>query len=266
VRKGAYPHLLVMTATPIPRTLGLTLYGDLDLSVIDALPAGRRPIRTVVRRAADLPRVWAFVREQLAEGRQAYVVYARVEEAVGDELKAVTAEHERLAEAFRPHRVGLLHGQLPADRKAAVMAEFRGGAVAVLVATTVVEVGLDVPNATVMVVENAERFGLAQLHQLRGRIGRGGRQSWCVLVTNAVGGDARRRLALLEETQDGFRIAEADLRLRGPGEMLGREQSGLPAFRFADLAGDLALVEAARAAAWGLPAPAAAAPVRQVGE
>ena len=249
VRKGRYPHLLVMTATPIPRTLGLTLYGDLDISVIDRLPAGRGRIRTFVRPADKLPKVFEFIRGKLKEGRQVYAVYPRVEESEGSELKAVTREWEKLKQEFAPFRVGLLHGRLKPEEKERVMADFRANRIRVLVASSVIEVGVDVPNATVMLIENAERFGLAQLHQLRGRIGRGAHESCCVLVADIKTAEARRRLRVLEETNDGFRIAEEDLKLRGPGELLGREQSGLPSFRFADLAADRALVERARALA-----------------
>jgi ATP-dependent DNA helicase RecG len=246
VRKGRYPHLLVMTATPIPRTLGLTLYGDLDISVIDELPAGRGRIKTFVRSAGQLPKVRDFIRGKLAEGRQVYIVYPRVEETDNNELKAVTKEWERLRKEFTPFQVGLLHGRLKPEEKERVMAGFRAGQVQVLVATSVIEVGVDVPNATVMLIENAERFGLAQLHQLRGRIGRGAHGSYCILVADIKSGEARQRLKVLEETGDGFRIAEEDLKQRGPGELLGREQSGLPPFRFGDLARDRELVERAR--------------------
>jgi ATP-dependent DNA helicase RecG len=246
VRKGRYPHLLVMTATPIPRTLGLTLYGDLDISVIDELPAGRGRIKTFVRSAGQLPKVHDFIRGKLTEGRQVYVVYPRVEETDNHGLKAVTREWERLRNEFTPFPVGLLHGQLKPEEKERVMAGFRAGRVQVLVATSVIEVGVDVRNATVMLIENAERFGLAQLHQLRGRIGRGAHGSYCILVADAGSDDARQRLKVLEATNDGFRIAEEDLKLRGPGELLGREQSGLPPFRFGDLARDRELVERAR--------------------
>ncbi len=250
VRKGRYPHLLVMTATPIPRTLGLTLYGDLDVSVIDELPPGRGAIKTFVRAAESLPKVWDFVRKKLAEGRQAYIVYPRVETA--DAVaggKAAMAEAERLRATLAPHHVGLLHGRMSATDKDAVMAAFRANRLQALVATSVIEVGVDVPNATVMVIENAEQFGLAQLHQLRGRIGRGAHEAFCVLVAAARTPEAKARLNVLGETTDGFRIAEADLQWRGPGELLGQEQSGLPRFRFANLATDLALVERARALA-----------------
>jgi len=249
VRKGRYPHLLVMTATPIPRTLGLTLYGDLDVSVIDELPGGRGRIKTFIRAADKLPKVWEFIREKLAAGRQAYVVYPRIEESGEKGLKAVTKEFENLKTLLAPFRVGLLHGRLKGREKEEVMAAFRANAVKVLLATSLIEVGVDVPNATVMLVENAEQFGLAQLHQLRGRIGRppppgssgaasGAHESYCILISDAKTAGAGERLKVLEETNDGFRIAEADLKLRGPGELLGREQSGLPKFRFGDLAGD----------------------------
>jgi ATP-dependent DNA helicase RecG len=245
VRKGRYPHLLVMTATPIPRTLGLTLYGDLDVSTIDAMPEGRGGIRTFVRMANALPKVWQFVRGKLEQGRQAYVVYPRVEDDSGS-VKAVTQEFDKLKTALKPFRVGLLHGRLPAAGKDAVMNAFRFNEIQVLLATSLIEVGVDVPNASVLLVENAERFGLAQLHQLRGRIGRGAHESYCVLVSNADGLEARERLRVLEETSDGFKIAEADLRLRGPGELLGQQQSGMPSFRFGDLTRDLDLIQRSR--------------------
>jgi ATP-dependent DNA helicase RecG len=247
VRKGTYPHVLVMTATPIPRTLGLTLYGDLDISVIDELPAGRGRLRTFVRAGEQLPKVQAFLRQKLAEGRQAYLVYPRVEdEDLAAGVKAVTREWDRLQKEFAPFQLGLLHGRLSSEEKEEVMSAFRANRIQALVATSVIEVGLDVPNATVMLIENAEQFGLAQLHQLRGRIGRGAHESFCVLVADLKTPEAKQRLHVLEETTDGFRLAEADLKLRGPGELLGREQSGLPLFRFGDLAADLPLVQRAR--------------------
>ena len=249
VRKGRYPHLLVMTATPIPRTLGLTLYGDLEVSVIDELPGGRGQIKTFIRTADPAgagPKVWEFIRKQLAAGRQAYVVYPRVEESGGKGLKAVTKEFENLKSLLAPFRVGLLHGRLKSREKDEVMTEFRAGGVNALLATSLIEVGVDVPNATVMLVENAEAFGLAQLHQLRGRIGRGAHESYCILVSDAETAGANERLKVLEETNDGFRIAEADLKLRGPGELLGQQQSGMPKFRFGNLADDLDLIRQAR--------------------
>jgi ATP-dependent DNA helicase RecG len=254
VRKGNYPHLLVMTATPIPRTLGLTLYGDLDVSVIDEMPAGRGRVKTFVRTAEKLPKVWEFIRTKLTAGRQAYVIYPRVEEQdTANDLKAVTEEFENVQRVLAPFRIGLLHGRLKSREKDEVMTAFRANQIQALVATALVEVGVDVPNATVMLVENAERFGLAQLHQLRGRIGRppppgsfgaagGARESFCILISGARTEEARQRLRILEEIADGFRIAEADLKLRGPGELLGQQQSGLPRFRFGSLVDDLDLI------------------------
>jgi ATP-dependent DNA helicase RecG len=246
-RKGQQaPHLLVMTATPIPRTLGLTLYGDLDVSVLDELPPGRGKIRTHVRTPDALPKVWAFVRDQLAAGRQAYIVYPRVTESQRDEVKAVTREFERVKESVAPHSAGLLHGQLKAAEKERVMGAFRSGELKVLVATSVIEVGVDVPNATVMLIENAEQFGLAQLHQLRGRIGRGGHEAHCILVAIETTEEARERMKVMASTIDGFEIAEADLNLRGVGELIGRQQSGQSGFKFGHLAKDRDLVEVAR--------------------
>jgi ATP-dependent DNA helicase RecG len=248
VRKGNYPHLLVMTATPIPRTLGLTIYGDLDVSVIDELPGGRGKVETFVRSADKLPKVWEFVKAKLGTGRQAFVVYPRVEESDGT-IKAVLDEAERIQEILAPFRVEVLHGRLKPVEKERVMGSFRTGKTAVLVATSIIEVGVNVPNASVMVIENAEQFGLAQLHQLRGRIGRGAHESYCVLIAAKKTPEVRQRLGVLEETTDGFRVAEEDLKLRGPGELLGREQSGLPSFRFADLTTDWELLQKAREAA-----------------
>jgi len=245
LRKGHYPHLLVMTATPIPRTLGLTLYGDLDVSVIGFPPVGRGKIVTYVRTPDKLPKVWDFIRGKLSEGRQAYIVYPRVEETDGD-VKAVVKEYGNVAHALAPARVGLLHGRLDSDQKESVMRAFRAGQIQVLLATSLIEVGLDVPNATVMLIEGADQFGLAQLHQLRGRVGRGPDPSFCILLTNAKNGLASDRLRALEQTTDGFRIAEMDLELRGPGELLGRQQSGIPPLRFGDFASDYDLVMAAR--------------------
>jgi len=245
VRKGNYPHLLVMTATPIPRTLGLTLYGDLDLSVIDELPPGRGSVKTFVRASDKLPKVLEFLRQKLAEGRQAYVVYPRVEEN-SDGLKAVSKEFDSLKIKLAPFRVGLLHGRVKAAEKESVMADFRQNRVNVLLATSLIEVGVDVPNATVMLIENAESFGLAQLHQLRGRIGRGAHESFCILISDVRKPGSQDRLRVMEETTDGFKIAEEDLKLRGPGELLGQQQSGLPQFRFGDLRADIVLIRRAR--------------------
>jgi len=247
VKKGHYPHLLVMTATPIPRTLGLTLYGDLDSSVIDELPANRGQVRTHVRTPDRWPKILRFLKTEITKGRQAFVVYPRVDnEDTASGIKAVTAEARKLAQAFAPHAIGVLHGRLNADEKESVMAQFRDNQIQVLLATTVVEVGVDVPNATLMLIENAEQFGLAQLHQLRGRIGRGTHDSHCILLTSGESAEGNERLTVLAETHDGFKVAEADLQLRGPGELVGQDQSGLPAFQFGDLRHDLDLIELAR--------------------
>ena len=247
VRKGRYPHLLVMTATPIPRTLGLTIYGDLDSSIIDQVPAGRGRVRTFVRSNVLLPKVHEFIRQKIAEGRQAYLVFPRVEEGDAQAgIKAVTQEFEQLKRAFAPSKVGLLHGRLRPEEKDRVMTAFRANEIQVLLATSVIEVGVDVPNATVMVIENADQFGLAQLHQLRGRIGRGAHESFCVLMAEAKSEESRKRLEVLANTSDGFEIAEADMKLRGPGEFLGQNQSGMPSLRFGDLLTDRRLIERAR--------------------
>lgn len=244
-----HPHVLVMSATPIPRTLALTLYGDLDLSLLDEMPPGRLPIRTLVRPPEKLGGAAAFLRQKLDEGRQAYLVYPLIEEGVRTGLKAATAEYARWSERLAPHSCALLHGRLKAEEKDLIMARFRAGETRVLVSTTVIEVGIDVANATVLLVENAERFGLAQLHQLRGRVGRGADQSWCILLAGEEAGDKIERLKILETASDGFSIAEADLELRGPGDLLGTAQTGLPPVRLAKLPRDLPLLEEARSAA-----------------
>jgi len=247
VRKGNYPHLLVMTATPIPRTLGLTLYGDLDVSVIDEMPAGRGKIKTFVRTTEKLPKVFGFIREKISGGRQAYIVYPRVDVADTDkDIKAVTKEFENVQRALTPFKVGLLHGRVKPADKEKVMADFHANKIQALVATSLIEVGVDAPNASVMLIENAEHFGLAQLHQLRGRIGRGAHESFCILISDAANEEAQARLKILEETNDGFKIAETDLKLRGPGELLGQQQSGLQKFRFGNLIEDLELIGKAR--------------------
>ncbi|HET8655774.1 MAG TPA: ATP-dependent DNA helicase RecG, partial [Longimicrobiaceae bacterium] len=243
-RDGGDPDVLLMSATPIPRSLALTLYGDLDLSVLDERPPGRQPIRTGLRAESARPKVLEFIREQVAAGRQAYLVYPLVEESQVMDLKSATEEYERLrTEVFPELRLGLLHGQMPGEEKDAVMRTFAAGEIDVLVSTTVIEVGIDVANATVMVIEHAERFGLSQLHQLRGRVGRGAERSYCVLLTGA---GAAERLRIFAGTEDGFAIAEADMRLRGQGDLFGERQSGLPAFRFADLERDAELLSIAR--------------------
>ena len=251
------PHVLVMSATPIPRTLALIIYGDLEVSVIDQLPAGRQKIETFLVHSNKRERLYAFVRRLVEEGRQAYFVCPTVEE--GEEppgegalpdLKAVTTYARELREKVFPGlAVGLVHGKMKPREKEAAMAAFARGETHILVSTTVIEVGVDVPNAAVMVVENAERFGLSQLHQLRGRVGRGTHQSYCILISDADNPDTRGRLKALTETGDGFRIAEEDLRLRGPGDFFGRRQHGLPQLRLADLAGDMAVLREAQAGA-----------------
>jgi ATP-dependent DNA helicase RecG len=245
----AEPDVLVMTATPIPRTLALTIYGDLDTSVLDELPPGRTPITT--RRVSDerADEVWEFVLKQVAAGHQAYIVYPVIEEgAMEGELKAAIKMHERLrSHEFASLHVGLLHGRMSADEKDATMAAFKRGELEVLVSTTVIEVGVDVPNANVMVIEHAERFGLSQLHQLRGRIGRGAAKSYCILMTGGkVSVEAQQRLDAMVRTQDGFKIAELDLEQRGPGEFFGTRQAGMPNLRVANLLRDRDLLEAAR--------------------
>ncbi len=253
IEKGASPHVLVMTATPIPRTLALTLYGDLDLSVIDEMPPGRTPIETRWTSEAQLAGVWEFLRREITRGRQAFVLYPVVEESK-QELKAATAEYERLAKSVFPKmRVGLLHGRLKNEEKDGVMEQFRRGELQILVATTVIEVGVDVPNASVMVIEHADRFGLAQLHQLRGRIGRGSEKSYCILVApKTITGDARERIETMVATSNGFEIAERDLKQRGPGEFFGTRQHGDAAFSFAQPLRDHELLELARREAFAL--------------
>jgi ATP-dependent DNA helicase RecG len=246
--KGEQPDLLVMTATPIPRTLALTLYGDLDVSVLDELPPGRRPVKTVARTAARRAEIYKFLGEQVKDGRQIYVVYPLVEESETLDLKAATDMARHLArDVFPDLTVGLLHGRLGFEEKDAMMRRFKAGEIHLLVSTTVIEVGIDVPNASVMLIEHAERFGLSQLHQLRGRVGRGPWKSYCILMHgSSLGEDAERRIQAMVETTDGFRIAEADLELRGPGEFFGTRQSGLPQFRVADLLRDAGILEEAR--------------------
>src|SRR5438128_7041102 len=258
MKKGTRPDVLVMTAIPIPRTLALTLYGDLDVSVLDELPPGRTPIATRVYRDAQRERAYDVVRRELKAGRQAYVVLPLVEESEKlADLKAATKERDRLAvEVFPDVPIGLVHGRQTAQERNEAMDRFVRGEDRILVATTVIEVGVDVPNATVMLVEHAERFGLSQLHQLRGRVGRGAAKSHCLLVTGTTGAEwgpaARQRLKVMEETTDGFRIAEEDLELRGPGEFLGTRQSGLPDFAVAELARDQKILAEARDEAFEL--------------
>jgi ATP-dependent DNA helicase RecG len=246
--KGWNPDVLVMTATPIPRTLALTLYGDLDVSVIRELPPGRTPVETRAVPQSRRDEAYALVRRELDAGRQAYIVYPLVEESSKVDVRAATEMADHLAtEVFPEYRLALLHGRLRPEEKDRVMRAFEAGEVQVLVATTVIEVGIDVPNAAVMVIEHAERFGLAQLHQLRGRVGRGAQQSWCVLLHQEPPGEAgEARLRALVETADGFIVAERDLELRGPGDFFGTRQSGMPTLRSGDLMRDRGIMEEAR--------------------
>lgn len=247
---GLQPHSLLMTATPIPRTLALTVYGDLDVSVIDELPPGRSPVETDLLREGEGGRIVEIIRERLARGEQVYVVYPLVEESEKVDLRSALESAERIRRTFSDAEVGVLHGGLDADERSRVMDGFGAGTVQILVATTVIEVGVDVPNATLMVIEHAERFGLAQLHQLRGRVGRGDRPGRCLLVARGGGEKGEARMRAMLETTDGFVIAEADLKIRGPGEFMGTRQSGqLPDLRIADLVRDARLVSAAREAA-----------------
>ncbi|MCS7315056.1 MAG: ATP-dependent DNA helicase RecG [Bryobacterales bacterium] len=247
MRKGVRPDVLVMTATPIPRTLALTLYGDLDVSVLDELPPGRKPVITRHVTEDQIERVWSFVKTQIQSGRQAYVVCPAIEESETQARRAAEKTHRHLAQQVFPDLcVGLLHGRMPAEEKEAVMESFKRGEIQLLVSTTVIEVGVDVPNATVMVIEQAERFGLAQLHQLRGRVGRGAEQSYCILVTGPLNDASRERIRTLVESADGFHIAEMDLKLRGPGEFFGTRQAGVPSLRVANILRDSELLELAR--------------------
>jgi ATP-dependent DNA helicase RecG len=269
MEKGTTPDVLVMTATPIPRTLSLTLYGDLDISVIDQMPPGRVPIVTRVSSDGNLPGVWDFLRREMEAGRQAYVVYPVIEQSKSEEsqrsLKAAIVEFERLRSHIFPNRhVGLLHGRMKSEEKEAVMDGFRRHEIDVLVATTVIEVGVDVPNATVMVIEHANRFGLSQLHQLRGRIGRGGEKGTCILIApKNPGEDAQVRLETMVRTTNGFEIAETDLKLRGPGEFFGTRQHGELGFHIANPVRDFGLLEQARREALALVEPPEAETARR---
>jgi ATP-dependent DNA helicase RecG len=251
--KGVRPDVLVMTATPIPRTLALTVYGDLDVSSIRELPEGRLPVKTTAKPESRRDDIYTFVRTELDAGRQMYVVYPLVEESEKVDVKAATAMADTLAaDVFPQYRVGLLHGRLKPDAKERVMRAFAGGELQILVTTTVVEVGVDVANATVMIVEHAERFGLSQLHQLRGRVGRSTHQAyWFLLYQPPLSDEARERLHAMTDTTDGFEIAERDLRLRGPGDFFGTRQAGLPTFRMIDLVRDRELLDLAQREASG---------------
>lgn len=248
--EGIHPHILVMTATPIPRTLSMTVYGDLDVSIIDELPKGRTPIQTRVAFESKREQALDFMYEQIKKGRQAYVVYPLVEESEKIDLKNAVEEFEKLQKKFPDVKIALLHGKMKSTEKEEVMNQFRNGDWQILVSTTVIEVGVDVPNANIMLIEHAERFGLSQLHQLRGRVGRGAHKSFCIMICGyAVSEEAKQRTQFMETTNDGFKIAEFDLELRGPGELMGKRQSGLGGFKMANLTRDVALLYQAREAA-----------------
>ena len=248
--KGGDPHMLVMSATPIPRTMSLIFYGDLDISIIDSLPLGRQPIETYLIGPDKRNRAYAYIKKHIDSGRQGYIICPAVEENEATDLAAATEYYEKLkAEDFKNYRLGLLHGKMKSKEKDAVMNDFSAGNIDLLVSTTVVEVGVDVPNAVIMLIENAERFGLSQLHQLRGRIGRGKYKSTCILLSSVKGGDTRQRLKFLCSTTDGFKIADEDLRQRGPGDFLGKRQHGLPELKIADLSEDMVLFRTAGLAA-----------------
>jgi ATP-dependent DNA helicase RecG len=245
--KGENPNTLVMTATPIPRTLAMTIYGDLDLSVIDEMPPSRSPIRTIHMTERDAERAYRMIAAELDQGRQVYVVYPVIEESEKVDLKSATEGLRKFSEVFKQCRIALLHGRLKSAEKEETMAAFAAGRIDILVCTTVIEVGVDVANATIMLIEHAERFGLAQLHQLRGRVGRGAHQSLCILMTsNRLNDVARQRIQAMVSTTDGFRLAEVDLQIRGPGEMAGTKQSGIPEFRVANLMADAELLSLAQ--------------------
>ncbi len=248
--KGQSPHVLTMTATPIPRTLALTLHGDLEVSQIDELPPGRRAIQTTALSGKERLQAYDLIRREIVQGRQAYIIFPLVEESEKLDLKAAVEEHQRFSEIIFPEfNVGLLHGRMNSADKEETLTHFRDNKTQIIVSTTVIEVGVDVPNATVMLIEHAERFGLSQLHQLRGRVGRGSHQSYCILMSNSKTPDSQQRLKVLEQSQDGFFISEMDLRLRGPGEVLGTRQSGLPDFALASLVEDQEVLNLAREAA-----------------
>lgn len=254
IEKGFTPDVLVMTATPIPRTLSMTLYGDLDVSIIDELPPGRKPIKTYWRSDKKQSEIYKFVKQKLKEGEQAYIIFPLIEESEKMDLQAAIDGYENLKNGiFSEFKMGLLHGRMKSDEKETVMSAFKSGEVQVLVSTTVIEVGVDVPNATIMIIENAERFGLPQLHQLRGRVGRGEKPSRCFLIAKPpISGDARVRLNTVRDTNDGFKIAEVDLKLRGPGEFFGTKQHGMPELKIADLVKDTELLIWAREEAFNL--------------
>jgi ATP-dependent DNA helicase RecG len=254
IGKGLNPHVLVMTATPIPRTLAMTFYGDLDTSIIDEMPPGRESITTAWRKEVKLKQIYAFIRERVAAGERVYVVYPLVEESEKMDLKAATESYELLQSKIFPDlRVSLIHGRMKAHEKETAMRKFKNGEIQILVSTSVIEVGVDVPEATIMLIEHAERFGLSQLHQLRGRIGRGTKKSYCILITTEeVNEVAQQRLKMMEKTNDGFLIAEEDLRLRGSGEFFGTRQHGLPDLKYSDLVKDIKIIQTARKDAFAI--------------
>jgi ATP-dependent DNA helicase RecG len=248
MNKGDSPDVLVMTATPIPRSLSLTVYGDLDISVIDEMPPGRSPVHTEIVRSKGRRKVYRHIDQEVSKGRQAFIIYPLVEESEKIDLAAATEMSEHLARDIFPQRkIGLLHGRMKPEEKETIMESFKEGALHILVSTTVVEVGIDIPNATLMVIEHAERFGLAQLHQLRGRVGRGVHPSTCYLmISGRMTDEAARRLSVMAETTDGFKIAEEDLEIRGPGEFFGKKQSGMPDLKMGNILRDIRILEAAR--------------------
>jgi len=253
-KKGAIPDVLVMTATPIPRTLAMTVYGDLDVSLIDEMPPGKKPVRTKIFSEAQRNRVYEIIRREVQKGNQIFIVYPLVEESENLDLKDATRMAQHLREEIFPDcRIGLVHGRMKGADKDRVMADFIAKEIQILVSTTVIEVGIDIPEASLMVIEHAERFGLSQLHQLRGRVGRSDIPSFCILLTQySRSEDARKRLRIMEETTDGFRIAEEDLAIRGPGEFMGTRQSGLPDFRVANILRDGRILSEAKADAFAL--------------
>ncbi|MBI4653885.1 MAG: ATP-dependent DNA helicase RecG [Nitrospirae bacterium] len=252
-KKGFNPHIIVMTATPIPRTLALTLYGDLDISVIDELPAGRKPITTRVFFPAQKEQVYTLINREIAKGRQIYIVYPLIEESERHDLKCAKDGAEAFKKVFPNRKIGLIHGRIKQEEREKIMMDFKSGNIDILVSTTVIEVGMDVPNASLMLIVHAERFGLAQLHQLRGRIGRGNHESYCLLIAYPpFSEDARRRLKVMGTTTDGFRIAEEDLEIRGPGEFFGTRQSGMPDLSIANIIRDVDILETARREAFAL--------------